>query len=237
MLVTALPAFTDNYIWLAREPDSQQVVVVDPGDEEPVFAYLKAHQLTLSAILITHHHWDHTDGLLPLLEHFDVPVYGPVNQKIQGVTERVQHGELVSVPGLNESMHVIETPGHTLDHISFYNTGAVFCGDTLFAAGCGRMFEGNPEQYYQSLRRLGELPGDTKVYCAHEYTAANVKFAAAAEPHNTVLQEFAQWVIERRQQNQITLPTTIAQEWQINPFLRAQSVAEFAQRRQWKDKF
>ncbi|RUO40759.1 hydroxyacylglutathione hydrolase [Pseudidiomarina aestuarii] len=237
MLVTALPAFTDNYIWLARELDSQHVVVVDPGDEKPVLDYLQAHQLTLSAILITHHHWDHTDGLLPLLEHFDVPVYGPVNPKIQGVTERVQDGDRVSVPGLDEPMHVIETPGHTLDHISFYNTTAVFCGDTLFAAGCGRMFEGNPEQYYQSLQRLGELPADTKVYCAHEYTAANVKFAAAAEPNNTSLREFAQWVTAQRQQNQITLPTTIEQEWQINPFLRAQSVAEFAQRRQWKDKF
>ncbi|HET8817239.1 MAG TPA: hydroxyacylglutathione hydrolase [Pseudidiomarina sp.] len=237
MLVTALPAFTDNYIWLAQESDSRNVVVVDPGDEEPVLAYVKEHELIISAILITHHHWDHTDGLLPLLQHVDVPVIGPMNPKIKGVNQRVKDGDTVAVPGLTTPFHVIATPGHTLDHISFYNQTALFCGDTLFAAGCGRMFEGSAEQYHRSLQRLGELAGTTKVYCAHEYTAANVKFARTVEPDNQVLRDFEQWVTEQRQHGNMTLPSTIEQERQINPFLRAQSVAEFAQRRQQKDQF
>lgn len=237
MLVTALPAFDDNYIWMIQESGSNSVVVVDPGDEQPVLDYLAAHGLTISAVLITHHHWDHTDGLLPLLDHFEVPVIGPDNPKIRGISQPVTDGDQVAVPGLSEPMRVIATPGHTLDHISFYNSSALFCGDTLFAAGCGRMFEGTAEQYHHSLQRLGELPGHTKVYCAHEYTAANVRFVRAVEPENTHLEAFATWVSEQRDHGRITLPTTIKDEWQFNPFLRAQSVAEFAQRRQRKDQF
>lgn len=237
MLITPIPAFDDNYIWAIQPTSNAAAVVVDPGDEKPVLDWLKQQGVSLASILITHHHWDHTDGLLPLLEHYQVPVYGPNNPKIKGISHPVGDGDTFTPAGLETSFRVIATPGHTLDHISFYAPGMLFCGDTLFSAGCGRMFEGTAPQFYASLRKLTELPTATSVYCTHEYTQANLRFAQAAEPQNGAVEEALKQVAELRAQQKPTLPSTLAQEQAINPFLRAADAAEFAQLRQWKDNF
>ncbi|WP_198678752.1 hydroxyacylglutathione hydrolase [Pseudidiomarina insulisalsae] len=237
MKITPLPAFDDNYIWAIQPTEHAPAVIVDPGDEAPVLRWLDEQQTELASILITHHHWDHTDGLLPLLNQFDVPVYGPDNPKIEGISTPLREGERFTPAGLGEEFQVLETPGHTLDHISFYSKGMLFCGDTLFSAGCGRMFEGNAPQFFKSLRKLAELPAATRIYCTHEYTAANLRFAAAAEPENTAIREAQQEVKALREDQQPTLPSTLARELQINPFLRTKSADEFARLRKWKDEF
>lgn len=237
MLITPIPAFDDNYIWAIQPTSNAAAVVVDPGDEKPVLDWLKQQGVSLASILITHHHWDHTDGLLPLLEHYQVPVYGPNNPKIKGISHPVGDGDTFTPAGLETSFRVIATPGHTLDHISFYAPGMLFCGDTLFSAGCGRMFEGTAPQFYASLRKLAELPAATSVYCTHEYTQANLRFAKAAEPQNGAVAEALKRVAELRAKQKPTLPSTLAQEQAINPFLRAADAAEFARLRQWKDNF
>lgn len=237
MLITPIPAFDDNYIWAIQPTSNAAAVVVDPGDEKPVLDWLKQQGVSLASILITHHHWDHTDGLLPLVEHYQVPVYGPNNPKIKGISHPVGDGDTFTPAGLETSFRVIATPGHTLDHISFYAPGMLFCGDTLFSAGCGRMFEGTAPQFYASLRKLAELPAATSVYCTHEYTQANLRFAQAAEPQNGAVAEALKRVAELRAQQKPTLPSTLAQEQAINPFLRAADAAEFARLRQWKDNF
>lgn len=237
MIVTPIPAFDDNYIWAIQPTLNADAVIVDPGDEKPVQAWLAAQGVGLASILITHHHWDHTDGLLPLLEHYKVPVYGPHNPKIQGITEPLGEGDRFTPAGLECEFQVFETPGHTLDHISFYTPGLLFCGDTLFSAGCGRMFEGTAPQFYASLRKLAELPPATRVYCTHEYTAANLRFARAAEPDNAAIKAAQDEVQKWREQAQVSLPSTLARELSINPFLRAKDATEFAKLRQWKDNF
>ncbi|MFC0445212.1 hydroxyacylglutathione hydrolase [Pseudidiomarina halophila] len=237
MLISPIRAFDDNYIWAIQPAAGAPAVIVDPGDETPVLQWLKTQQVDLASILITHHHWDHTDGLLPLLKHFDVPVYGPHNPKIEGISHPVAEGDRFTPAGLELEFRVIETPGHTLDHISFYAEDILFCGDTLFSAGCGRMFEGTAPQLYNSLRKLAELPTSTAVYCAHEYTAANLKFAAAAEPDNAAVKQAQQQVAKWREHDKPSLPSDIARELAINPFLHARNAEEFAQLRQWKDKF
>ncbi|MGQ4275559.1 hydroxyacylglutathione hydrolase [Pseudidiomarina sp. E22-M8] len=237
MLISPIRAFDDNYIWAIQPVAGAAAVIVDPGDEQPVLEWLHKQQVDLASILITHHHWDHTDGLLPLLEKFDVPVYGPDNPKIKGISNPVGEGDRFTPAGLEVNFSVLETPGHTLDHISFYATDLLFCGDTLFSAGCGRMFEGTAPQFYTSLRKLAELPATTSVYCTHEYTAANLEFAAAAEPDNKAIKQFQQQVVQWRERDQASLPSNIARELEINPFLHARNAEEFAQLRQWKDKF
>ncbi|NMH61259.1 hydroxyacylglutathione hydrolase [Alteromonas ponticola] len=252
--VTAIPAFTDNYIWCLH--NNVDAVIVDPGDAEPVLRFLKQQNLKLAAILITHHHHDHTGGITRLTSTRPaIPVIGPRGNHIRGITKSVTQGDTVHLPVINCEFTVMEIPGHTLDHIAFYGHGAIFCGDTLFAAGCGRLFEGSSEQMAHSLSKLKRLPDNTKVYCAHEYTLANIKFAREVEPNNTVLRDYEIWARQQRDQNNVTLPSDIATQKAVNPFLRCQheevrsaaqaksehklrdDVAVFAALRSWKDKF
>jgi hydroxyacylglutathione hydrolase len=256
-MIEVLPvsAFKDNYIWCLVEEN--RCTVVDPGDAAPVMDFLDQRSLTLTDILITHHHWDHTDGLDGLLEKYpDINVFGPVSDNIRQITDPLQEGDICRPQGLTESFEVLEVPGHTLDHIAFYNRQiGLFCGDTLFSAGCGRLFEGTAQQMYESLQKLVQLPDDTAVYCAHEYTLANLAFAAAVEPDNSARQQHQQWAQQQRQLHRPTLPGNIGLEKRINPFLRAQlddiarNVAQhsgkklnnaqqvFAEIRRWKDNF
>lgn len=220
--IFAIPAFSDNYIWCVH--DAQHALVVDPGDAEPVIRTLQEKQLSLTHILITHHHFDHTGGVEALItEYPDVIVYGPKNPKIAGISQHLQEGESLYLKDPQIEFKILETPGHTMDHIVFYNDDLVFCGDTLFSAGCGRMFEGTPDVFYRSLRKLADLPEQTKVYCTHEYTLANLAFASHVDPNNSGLQEYKTWATAQRDKNQITLPSTIAKQKQINPFLRCDS--------------
>ena len=254
LTIHPIPAFTDNYIWCIHNNSS--AVVVDPGDAQPVLEYVKANGLTLSAVLITHHHRDHTGGIAKLVSaHPELPVIGPRGGHIRGLTKSVSQGDTVTLPVLKMALQVMEVPGHTLDHIAFFGHGLVFCGDTLFSAGCGRLFEGSPEQMLHSLNKLKRLPDNTKVYCTHEYTQANVNFALAVEPENSALVNYAQWVKATRDKNNPTLPSTLKEQKAINPFLRshelsvktaaeaycenslADDVAVFAAVRRWKDEF
>ncbi|MEL6211198.1 MAG: hydroxyacylglutathione hydrolase [Pseudomonadota bacterium] len=256
MHVTAIEAFRDNYIWAIRaDADAAHVAVVDPGDAAPVLAALERHGWTLSAILITHHHFDHVGGLQDLLAHADVPVFGPDNSDIRGISKVVRDGDHVRVPGTGHQLTVGTVPGHTLDHIFYYGHGAVFCGDTLFSAGCGRLFEGTPTQMYGSLSRLRELPDDTRVYCTHEYTLSNLAFADAVEPDNPAIDDYTEYATRLRRQDLPTLPSFMALEKRVNPFLRWQEpavrdaaarfageplnddVAVLAALRRWKDEF
>lgn len=189
-------AFSDNYIWILFSPASHFAIVVDPGEAEPVLKFLKKQNLCLKAILVTHHHADHTAGIPELLKHSNVPVY---DSKAE---------EEIYIPELDCRFTVLSVPGHTLDHVAFVWNAALFCGDTLFTASCGRLFEGTPEQLLSSLKLLSALPDDTKVYCGHEYTQGNVSFAKLVEPENTELDS----------QNRV--PSTIGLEKQTNPFLR-----------------
>lgn len=217
--ITPIKAFTDNYIW-ALHNDSH-AVIVDPGDAEPVLAFLTEHNLTLSAILITHHHWDHTNGIEALINAYpNIDVFGPNNPQIKGITTHLAENDSFVVANLSVEFSIIETPGHTLDHIVYVAKDFIFCGDTLFSAGCGRMFEGTPELFHQSLSKLSALPAHTKVYCTHEYTQANVNFALSVDKNNENLKNYAIWVAQQRAQSKITLPSSIKREREINPFLR-----------------
>lgn len=215
--ISFIPAFKDNYIWLLQKGD--QAVVVDPGDAVPVKARLAAHGLRLVAILITHHHADHQGGILDLLAAGEVPVYGPANESITGCTVPLAGGDRVQV--LGETLEVIDVPGHTAGHIAYAMPGALFCGDTLFAGGCGRLFEGTPAQMFASLGKLAALPAETRVFCAHEYTEANLRFAAAVEPGNLALQQRIAKVAATRSRGEATVPSRLSEELETNPFLRA----------------
>ena len=255
--VYPIPAFADNYIWALIDSGSRQVCVVDPGDAAPVLAYLDSQDLSLAQIVITHHHPDHTGGIAALVKACQVPVYGPDNPRISGITHRLAENDSVDILGVEFS--VLEVPGHTLDHIAYFSSAAqqpvLFCGDTLFAAGCGRLFEGTAVQMLASLNKLASLPGDTLVYCTHEYTLANLGFALAAEPENAALQQRAVDEKAKRDSGLPTLPSSIDLELATNPFLRCdqqgikvqvagqtnQAVTDlgstFAALRQWKDIF
>jgi hydroxyacylglutathione hydrolase len=221
LAVTAVPAFDDNYLWLVHAPaDPQQVLVVDPGDATAVKAALHAQGLVLAGILVTHHHGDHVGGVQALAAGAALPVFGPGNEDIEGITHFVQGGDRVELPELGLSFAVLAVPGHTRGHIAYAGHGAVFCGDTLFSGGCGRLFEGTPAQMYASLGALAALPPETQVYCAHEYTASNLRFALAVEPDNAALVTYADEVAALRAAGRATVPTTVARERAINPFLR-----------------
>ncbi len=252
-----IPAFTDNYIWALVAATGARVCVVDPGDAAPVIDFLEAQSLTLTDILITHHHPDHTGGIATLLERYAPRVHGPTNQRILGINNRLSEGDEITV--FDTVFRVIEVPGHTLDHIAYYtdatDTPLLFCGDTLFAAGCGRLFEGTPAIMLTSLEKLSALPETTKVYCTHEYTLANLKFATAVEPANKDLQARVSTEQDKRDNNEPTLPSTLTLEFATNPFLRCdkkfvKAAAEqyaghavdnkveiFAAIRRWKDNF
>lgn len=225
LTISPISAFDDNYIWMFHAPDSRDVFVVDPGDPTPVEEALKHYKLSLAGILITHHHFDHTGGINVLTKGRNIPVYGPDNENIAGITHTVRDNDTIELSGCQ--FRIMTTPGHTLDHIAYFTESgesgnpALFCGDTLFVGGCGRLFEGTAEQMFQSLSRLAELPGNTAIYCAHEYTQANLQFAQAVEPHNQMLQKQIQQVRAFRAENLPTVPSTIEQELATNPFLRS----------------
>jgi hydroxyacylglutathione hydrolase len=260
VLIEPIEAFSDNYIWLLH--DGHTALVVDPGDAAPVIAALRSRQLQLAAILVTHHHGDHVGGLRDLLDRWPVPVHGPAREPIAGVSHRLNEGDEVAVYALDARFRVLDVPGHTAGHIAYYAerlpgraAPALFCGDTLFSAGCGRLFEGTAAQMMQSLAKLAALPADTEVYCTHEYTLSNLAFAAAAEPVNAARDAYAAWCRGRRDALQPTLPSSIGREKAINPFLRCElrPVADavtahagtalptaldvFAAMRQWKNSF
>lgn len=216
--VVPVRAFRDNYIWTIR--DARTAVVVDPGDAAPVLDYLEREGLALHAILITHHHADHIGGVPDILERFRVPVYGPAGEPIPTLTRAVKGGDRVAIEPFGLSFEVLDIPGHTRAHIAYYGANMVFCGDTLFACGCGRVFEGTPAQMFTSLSRLAALPDDTRVYCAHEYTLSNIGFARSVEPGNPVL--LRREIEDRalRDADRPTVPTTIGREKATNPFLR-----------------
>lgn len=253
-MIRAIPAFEDNYIWVIEETNDTprqgtSVAVVDPGDPAPVIADLTDRNLNLAAILITHHHGDHTGGIQALVQYAQrqnpgrpLPVYGPANESIAGVNARLSHGDVVEIDALNCRLSVMETPGHTAGHISYFGfcgdtQPVLFCGDTLFAAGCGRLFEGTPEQMWQSLRSLAALAPETRVYCTHEYTLANLKFAAHVMPHDAAIQSRLAAVVAQRAQGQITLPSNIETERLTNVFVKCASAKEFASLRKQKDNF
>lgn len=227
MKLIALPAFTDNYIWMLH--DDRQAIVVDPGDAAPVAAALDARGLALAGILVTHHHPDHVGGVAALRQRLqgapDGLVFGPAREAIPQPFLPLADGDVVDLLGLR--FQVIDVPGHTAGHIAYYlpaggdgEAPVLFCGDTLFSGGCGRLFEGTPAQMHQSLGRLAALPGNTRVCCAHEYTESNLKFANAVEPANAALTRYTMACRALRAGGQPTLPSTIAQERAINPFMR-----------------
>lgn len=223
--ILTVPAFDDNYLWIIH--DSRHAVAIDPGDATPILAALQANQLELSAILLTHHHADHIGGVPALLAHRQVPVFGPSNDHIASVTQKLQQGQRITVPDLELELDVIEVPGHTRGHIAYYAAGQhwLFCGDTLFAGGCGRLFEGTPSQMLASLDKLAALPDDTAVYCAHEYTMSNLRFAREVEPENQALLTRIRAEQEKRDQGIPTVPTRIQLERQTNPFLRVREAS------------
>lgn len=254
--IIPIPAFRDNYIWTLRS--GGVAAVVDPGDAAPVLAWLDTNRVALCAILATHHHADHVGGVTALRARYDVPVFGPAHESIPGRTHALGEGDRIVVPGIDLLLSVYDIPGHTAGHIAYYTLPPdplVFCGDTLFAAGCGRLFEGTPEQMWSSLRKLAALADETRVYSGHEYTLANLRFAAAVEPSSADID--ARVVHERgkRERGEPTLPSTIGAEHATNPFLRAalpevmasaakragrpmnDAVDAFATLREWKNAF
>ncbi len=255
MNLLALPAFEDNYLWLLH--DGQRALVVDPGDAAPVQEALERFGLQLQGILVTHHHGDHTGGVAALRQATGASVYGPAHERIPEPYQALHGGQAVSV--LGHDWQVIDVPGHTAGHIAYYTPsldGAplLFCGDTLFSGGCGRLFEGTPAQMLASLDALGALPPATRLCCAHEYTLSNLRFALAVEPGNAELINYARQCQQRREQGQPTLPSTIGTERAVNPFLRSRQpavaqavrahapsandeVAVFAALREWKNSF
>ncbi len=260
--IQQIPAFDDNYLWLIH--NSQNAIIVDPGDAAPVQAYLHQHNLQLSGILITHHHPDHIGGVAELLRSAGtpIPVYGPradqQSGRIPTITHGCQDGESITIDALACRFTVLDVPGHTSTHIAYYSPdlSSLFCGDTLFAGGCGRLFEGTPAQMLASLKKIAALPASTAIYCAHEYTLSNLRFARAVEPDNARLAERFNRVTEQRGQGISTVPSQLDLELQTNPFLRSASpdiirtlqlnnklsgnadeVSVFAAVREWKNNF
>jgi len=219
--VVAIPAFRDNYIWLIPT-EKQNVIIVDPGDERPVLKYLHDHHLTPIAIIITHQCYDHVDGIMALLKQYAIPVYGPASEIIPGMTHPLKQDDLLTF-GHDTQLQVLDVPGHTAGHIAYYQPGtpgALFCGDTLFGAGCGRLHTGLYDAMFHSLQKITTLPDDTLIYCAHEYTEANLKFAVHLEPGNAEIQARAVKTKVMRTQGQITIPSQLIDEKNTNPFLR-----------------
>ena len=251
--ISAIPAFSDNYIWLLLT-GGRDCAVVDPGDHEPVLETLRERGLDLRYVLLTHHHWDHSGGIPGLLEEYEARVFGPVDERLGDWCIPCREGDVVELPELGLQFGVLDVPAHTRSHIAFHGEGVVFSGDTLFSIGCGKLFEGNPEQMQSAMDKLAALPPDTLVYCGHEYTQSNCSFAQLVEPDNLVLEHKAKAVAKARAGGGITLPGTIGEELAANPFMRtrAPSVVSAARNidasvtpgastlaviRSWKDSF
>ncbi len=251
--ISAIPALADNYIWLLTATD-KRCAVVDPGEAQPVLDVLKGRGLDLRYILLTHHHYDHVDGVPELLEQSGATVYGPADDRLPFVDTVCREGEKIRLEELELSFQVLEVPAHTRSHIAFYGHGALFCGDTLFSVGCGRLFEGTAAEMQRALDKLAGLPAETRVYCAHEYTQSNCTFALAVEPDNQALIKRAGEVAALRATGANTLPSTLGEELSTNPFLRTrvEAVVEAARKldpkarpgettmaviRAWKDRF
>ncbi|HTP61530.1 MAG TPA: hydroxyacylglutathione hydrolase [Burkholderiales bacterium] len=257
--IVPLPAFKDNYIWTLRS--GKRAAVVDPGEARPVQAYLAREGLELVAILATHHHADHVGGIAELVGNSKLPVFGPKGEPIPALTNPLGQGDKFEIPALGASptapapsFTVLDIPGHTRAHIAYYGLGSLFCGDTLFACGCGRVFEGTAAQMLESLSKLAALPDETRVYCGHEYTLANIRFARAVDPHNKLLAAREERAQRQRDAGLPTLPSTLGEERATNPFLRcaepavvesankylgarvADPVRVFAAIRDWKNK-
>lgn len=256
LAVAPIPAFRDNYIWLIRSArDPRAVAVVDPGDAAPVLDRLASEDLQLHAILATHHHADHVGGARRLAEATGATVFGPGRERLPVTFTALGGDDRVSLPALGLEFEVLDVPGHTAGHIAYYGHDVLFCGDTLFSAGCGRLFEGTAAQMLASLDALARLPDSTRVFCGHEYTEANLRFAAAVEPGNTDVGHYVRKVAEMRAGGRPSLPSTIGLEKRVNPFLRSRNdnvklsaerragkplptpVAVFAEVRSWKDTF
>jgi hydroxyacylglutathione hydrolase len=254
--VTPVRAFTDNYIWLIHSPtDPKRVVAVDPGDAAPVESAVSAAGWVLSGVLITHYHPDHVGGLARLASDKEIPVFGPLKESLPAAATKVREGDWARFPTLGLNFAVLDVPGHTSGHVAYVGHGAAFCGDTLFSAGCGRLFEGTPAQMTESLSKLAALPDETLVYCAHEYTSSNLQFARAVEPDNQDIATYQEQCRQRLSKGEPTIPSSLAIERSVNPFLRCHlqtvkraaeersatglnNVAEvFGVIRQWKDGF
>jgi hydroxyacylglutathione hydrolase len=223
LTVTPIPAFQDNYIWALH--DERHAVLVDPGDAAPCVEFLAKNGLKLLAILITHHHGDHVGGNRDLAAHYQPRIYGPAQEIIPALTDPVSGGDTVIVSELGLHFSVIDTPGHTLGHVSYYDSRRLFCGDTLFACGCGRLFEGTPTMLASSLNRLSQLPDNTEIFCAHEYTLSNIRFAKTVDGENPALLQREQVELARRAAGLPTLPSTLGLEKATNPFLRCHEPA------------
>jgi len=217
---TPIPAYSDNYIWLIGSTSGPEVAVVDPGEARPVLAAIADRGLELAAVLLTHHHGDHVGGVEEILARHPAPVFGPARESIVGVDQPVHADEIVALPGLDLYLRVIEVPGHTAGHVAYAGPDFACVGDTVFAGGCGRVFEGTMEQMHGSVTRLAALPPETLLYCAHEYTLANLRFALAVEPDNRDLQRRFEEATALRADNRPTVPSILADELATNPFLR-----------------
>lgn len=253
--INPISALKDNYIWAIVNIQQQSALIVDPGEAAPVLNYLKNNHLRLDGILITHHHWDHVNGAASIIAQHPAPVFGSEICQYSGLTQRVTEKTPLKVNEHFPSFNIIKIPGHTLDHIAYFTQEALFCGDTLFTAGCGRLFEGTAEQMYSSLQKLAALPEQTPIYCGHEYTLSNLQFAQAVEPNNPQILERIQQVNQLRKQGLPTVPATLLEEKQTNPFLRCQSteliqqvekqvkrqlntpIEVFKELREWKNNF
>ena len=253
LTVEPIKAFTDNYIWLVSTNEGS--IVIDPGESKSIQKLIDNKTIDLKGILITHHHYDHTNGLSELVKKNELEVYGPVNN-IDGINHRLNDKDKISIIGID--FDIISIPGHTLDHIGFYSANAnnpiLFCGDTLFAGGCGRIFEGTYEQMFHALKKITKLPTNTKIYCGHEYTLSNLKFALEADDTNKELIEEFKKVENKINSNIPSLPTTLDKELKVNPFLRCDNIniqnkiiekfnvsnnelEVFTALRKWKDNF
>ncbi|WDD96791.1 hydroxyacylglutathione hydrolase [Thalassomonas actiniarum] len=223
--ITGIKAFTDNYIWSIGSKASNEIALVDPGDAKVCIEFIEKNQLQLASILITHHHHDHVGGIKALVDYcrqkdWELTVYGPVKENIPHCNVKLAQDDQISLESLGLTLKIIDVPGHTSGHIAYVGEHTLFCGDTLFSGGCGRLFEGSPAQMLNSLQKLAALPGHTLVYCTHEYTSANLDFALTIEPDNQALVAYREQVQALRAQDESSLPSTIAREKEINPFLR-----------------
>lgn len=248
-----IPVFNDNYVWVLENENNAAVAVVDPGDGLAVLGALEQRQLEPIAVLVTHHHADHVGGIDEIVEHNNLPVFGPATETIANVDHPVSDGDTLKLTELDLEVDVLHVPGHTAGHVAYVARGSVLCGDALFAGGCGRIFEGTARQMYDSLQRLAALDPDTAVYCAHEYTVANLRFAREVEPNNTALLQRLSSAERFRDKGQPTVPSVLREELATNPFLRShvpevrKAAEEFAGRsliddvevfatvRSWKD--